>query len=450
MAGEPFTYRVTDGWLRDLASEPTPHEPWPCIHWDDRLLEDQIRFLDVQAELGMTCNLAWGLFVDRAWPVPLERAIDDRRAQRLRAFVDAAHARSLKVLAGVGIYSWGFEEIIRQHPEVAASGSGSAGRQVMCPFREAAWDWQRRVLDFLMEPRWGLDGISMQSADQGRCDCEQCVKLSPAEHHARILIRSAEHVRSGRPEWIIGQASWGLRVDEPGELPHLRAISEAVDYMVEVRERSAETGKRREIADHLACAFGSVGGVFVEPPQHWERTRWFLPCGLASARALARLHADGGRACEYFYRPFANPGEEVSWRTGARIMASPETPPETALGDAVEAVYGVTGEDRATLAAWFTRAEDAYFSRARFTAGHGSLSLEPLIWAENPAAPGPPIYLRDRMDAAARAGYAREMEGLKRELAMMAIPNDLARTRTLQGIEGSLADLAVIERDTGG
>ena len=48
-----FTFRVTDGWLRDLASEPTPHDPWPCIRWDDQLLADQIRSLEVQAELGV-------------------------------------------------------------------------------------------------------------------------------------------------------------------------------------------------------------------------------------------------------------------------------------------------------------------------------------------------------------------------------------------------------------
>lgn len=435
---EPFTYRVTDGWLRDLASEPTPGERWPCIRWDDRLLEDQIRFLDVQAELGITCNLAWGLFVDRAWPAPLSNVIDAAREEKLHAFVDAAHARGLKVLSGVGIYSWGFEEIIRKHPDVSV---GSA--QVMCPFREAAWEWQRRVLDFLMDPRWNLDGISMQSADQGRCDCDRCKTLSPAEHHARILVRSADYVRAGRPEWIIGQASWGLRVDEPSEMAHLRAISEAVDYMVEVRERSAEVpGRRREIIGQLACAFGSVGGVFVEPPQHWDRLRWFLPCGLLSAWSLKRLHTDGGRACEFFYRPFANPVEEVSWRTGARIMSSPRTRPELAHRDALTAVYGVTGADCDALSHWFWRSERAYFNRSNFIEDHGPISLEPLIWSEDPTAPGPPVYLLDRMDTAAREAYARQLEVLRQQFAAMAIPNDVAKQKTLTCIDGTLADLA--------
>jgi hypothetical protein len=377
------------------------------------------------------------MFVDRSWPVPLESVIDAEREARLRTFVEAAHERGLKVLSGVGIYSWGFDEVINRLPEVSAGHA-----HAMCAFSEAAWDWQRRVLDLLMDQKWGLDGISMQSADQGRCDCERCRRLSPAEHHAMLLIRSAEHVRAGRPDWVIGQASWGLRVDEPEEFAHLQRISQVVDYMVEVRERSATAGRRKEIVHGLGCAFGSVGGVFVEPPQHWDRLRWFVPCGLGSARALQRLHADGGRACEYFYRPFANPVEEVSWRTGARILSRPSTPPEVALQQAVEAVYEVTGRDAEALADWFARGEAAYFSRSSFEVGSGSLSLEPLVWRENPAAPGPPVYLRDRLSAEAVAEYARDLQQLKRELEQIPIGNEAAVMRTRRCIDGTLREIA--------
>ena len=439
MRDDCFSFRVTGGWLRDLASEPTPQGVWPCIRWDDQLLADQIRFLDVQAELGIDYNLAWGFFVDRSWPVPLESVINEERAERLKAFVDAAHKRGIKVLSGVGVYSWGFDEVIKKVPGVSAGD-----RRCMCGSNDDAWDWQRRVLDFLMDPKWGLDGISMQSADQGRCQCPRCSRLSPAEYHANLLIRCADYVRSQRPEWTIGQASWGLRVHEPGEYKHIQRISQAVDYMVEVRERSAEVGRRREIVEGVSCSFGSVGGVFVEPPQHWDRLRWFLPCGLGSARSLAGLWADGGRACEYFYRPFANPAEEVSWRVGARILSAPLTPPETALREAVERVYGAIGQTLEQLADWFDRGEQAYFSRSDFTAGQGSLSLEPLIWQENPAAAGPPVYLRERMSPAARAGYAKELNGLKSVIEDLRrdIPNTEAVDKTITCIDGTLQDIA--------
>jgi hypothetical protein len=440
MSEAAFTYRITSGWLRDLATEPTPHDPWPCIRWDEQLLDDQIQFLDVQAELGVTSNLVWGLFVDRAWPVPFENVIDLQRAEMLQAFVSAAHARNIKIITGVGIYSWGFDQVIKHVPGV------SRGHQhAMCPFCPKAWDWQRRVLDFLMDPRWRIDGISMQSADQGRCECEDCSNRSPAEHHADVLVRSAEYVRANRPDWQIGQASWGLKIDSPEEFHFVQQISTAVDYMIEVRELSKHMGRRREIIEHLNCAFGTVAGVFVEPPQHWERLRWFLPCGLASARSLLYLWQDGGRACEYYYRPFANPVEEVSWRTGAQILMAPERlTPEQSLGNALEAVYGVTGANRDALVEWFARGENAYFSHSNFEIGQGPLSLEPLVWDKNPAAAGPPIYLRDRMGSVGRTSYARELESLKAELTFMEIPNPAAKVKTIAAINGTLHDIELL------
>lgn len=435
MENNSFKFRVTDGWLRDLAAEPTPHERWPCIIWDDQLLKDQIRFLDVQAEVDMTYNVVWGLFINRSWSVPFENIIDDQRAEMLKAFVNEVHKRKLKILSGIGIYSWGFDEIIKKVPEV------SAGHQsAMCAFSEKAWDWQRRVLDFIMDEKWNLDGVSMQSADQGRCNCEKCSKLSPAEHHAKILIKSAEYIRSQRPEWTIGQASWGLRLDDPNEFEHICEISNAVDYMVEVQELSAFTGRRKEITSKLKCAFGSVGGVFVEPPQHWDRLRWFLPCGISSAQALKSLWNDGGNAVEYFYRPFANPVEEVSWRIGAMILKSPSMPVESALTQSLEAVYGVSGSSADMLTDWFIRAENAYFSHSNFQIGNGPISLEPLIWHEYPSEAGPPIYL-DRISANDRLDYAKELEDLKAEFMRINIPSKDSVQKTVTAIVGTLKDI---------
>ena len=434
MEEKSFKYPVTDGWLRDLASEPTPNDRWPCIKWDEKLLEDQIRFLDVQKEIGVTYNVVWGLFINHSWRVPFENIIDRKREEMLNQFVYSAHERGLRILSGVGIYSWGFDEVIRKVPEVSA-GHGSA----MCSFSEKAWEWQRRILDFLMDPKWGLDGVSMQSADQGRCNCEKCSKLSPAEHHAKILIRSAEYIRTSRPDWTIGQASWGLRLDEPSEFEHIKRISKAVDYMVEVQELSAFKGRRPEITKNLDCAFGSVGGVFVEPPQHWERLRWFLPCGLHSAKALKQLWNDGGKACEYFYRPFANPVEELSWRVGAMIFKNPEISPEDLLNEAVKAVYGLSESDSKKLSEWFIRAENAYFSRSNFQVGNGSLSLEPLIWNENPSAPGPAVYLRDRMSSSNLADHANELGNLKSELIAMNFSSQAVQ-KTITAINGTLKD----------
>lgn len=439
MNGTRFEYTVAKGWLRDLASEPTPHDPWPCIRWDDQLVADQMRFMDVQADLGITYNRPWGLFVAHAWPVPLENVVDRQREEQIVTLIAAAHSRGLKVLAGVGVYSWGFDEVIAACPEVSGGD-----RRNMCGSRPAAWDWQRRVLDFHLDPRWGFDGISMQSADQGRCRCPECAKLPPAHYHANLLVRCAEYVRAQRPGWVIGQAAWGMRIDDPTEFSQVQRIAAAVDYMVEVNEISAASGRRKEIISDLQCAFGSVGGVFAEPPQHWDRLRWFVPCGLASADAIARLWKDGGRACEYHYRPFANPAEEVSWRVGARILSSPDTPARVALAEALRSVYGVFGDVCSALVDWYARAEDAYFSRSRFEVGSGPLHLEPLVWETDPAVPGPPVYLQDLLSADDLKAYARDLRGLKADLAALDIPNHDAARKTEAAIDGALGDLAQI------
>lgn len=443
--GKAFDYRITCGWLRDLASEPTPHDTWPCIRWDDQLAADQERFLDAQAEYGITINSVWGLFVDRAWPTDLARSADASRAARVKRFTAAAHERGLKVVTGLGVYSWGFDQIIREHPEVAASDRASVNKHVMCPFQPAAWDWQRRVLDFVMDPQWGIDGTSMQSADQGRCDCPRCKQRSNAEHHAELLIRCAEYVRRQRPEWIIGTACWGLRVDEPAELAHILRMSKALDYILEVDELSDRKGLRPQLTKQLPSAFGSVGGGFVEPPQHWTRLRWFLPLALGAAEAIARLWRDGGRACEIYYRLFANPSDEVSWRTAARMVQEPTLEPLQALREAVARVYGVSGKALDALTAWFTAAERAYLDRSTFKVGQGPLSLEPLWWNKQPDAAGPPIYLQDRMKPEDRDAYAVELRRLRGQFEKLSIPNRQAAEETLRGIDGALSEIASVQ-----
>jgi hypothetical protein len=434
---EKFRYRVTDGWLRDLASEPTPTDPWPCIRWDDALARDQRRFLDTQAKLDIDCNVVWGLFIDRSWPLDFAQVISDERAGRVKEFVAAAHQRNVRVLSGLGVYSWGFEEIIRRVPEVAGGST-----QAMCLHQPAAWDWMRRVLDFVIEPRWGLDGVSMQSADQGRCPCDKCSRMTAMEYHEEALVRTADYIRRARPDWIIGQAAWGLAVDATEDIASLVRISEHVDYMVEVQERTARAGRRAEIISQLKCAFGSVGGVFLEPPQHWDRLRWFLPCGLSSANALQNLWRDGGSACEYFYRPLANPGEEVSWRTGAAILSQPHTPPEIALRNAIAAVYAPQADALEILFNAYARAENAYFSRAAFRLGDGSLSLEPLVSSQV----GAPVYLTEGPPPDARDAYADDLSAILAELRGLQVGNPDRLRDTLTCIQGTLNDIQSIRR----
>ena len=61
----------------------------------------------------------------------------------------------------------------------------------------------------------------------------------------------------------------------------------------------------------------------MEPPQHWARERWFLPCLANVAAHVRTLAEDGGRACELFFRIAANPGDEMSLLVAGRLLNQP-------------------------------------------------------------------------------------------------------------------------------
>ena len=105
---------------------------------------------------------------------------------------------------------------------------------------------------------------------------------------------------------------------------------------------------------------------------------------------------------------------------------------------------GVSGRDLETLTDWYRRGEEAYFSRANFKVGDSSVSLEPLIWKENPAAAGPPIYLRDRLTPEARRDYAEELKRLKSELGGIKPTDPAPVEKTAACIDGTLRDIEAL------
>ena len=93
------------------------------------------------------------------------------------------------------------------------------------------------------------------------------------------------------------------------------------------------------------------------------------------------------------------------------------------------------------LAPCWTHPAKLYFSRASFKVGHGPLSLEPLIWHEDPFSAGPPIYLIDRMSLNDMKDYAEGLKQLKNELLSMNITNNEKIDKTIVSIDGTLNDI---------
>lgn len=431
-----FAHRGYLGWITDLASEPDTFAPWPSTRLDRRLLQDYRTSFATMRQLNFNEISIWGLYVARAWPVDVESALTKERGALVETLIDDAHRHGLRVYAGLGVYSWGFEEIIKAYPRL----SRSSNRQAMCASEPESWKWMQRVVDFVFK-RLAVDGVSMQSADQGRCSCEQCKVYSDAEYHALLNVRVADYVRSRWPSKIIGINSWGLKFQDPAALPSLVKMGQKVDYIIDVHDSSRQLDEsyRRQVIQALDCDFGTLGGPQVEPPQHWARDRWFLPTLKRNGEHLQQLAADGGRACEYFFHIMANPGDEVSLRLAGKVLAEPGVAWEKHLEVAIEQVFGVSRRStRDALAQLLLNAEEAYFKHLDPKLC-GTISMEPLIGDQ----PGKPVYLIEKLNAAQRQAYQTDLQALKAEAQKLLpdVPQKAKMAMAIRGMTHVLKDL---------
>jgi hypothetical protein len=303
----------------------------------------------------------------------------------------------------------------------------------MCASNPESHAWMQRVVDFVMT-RFPVDGVSMQSADQGRCSCQHCSELSDAEYHADLNIRTADYIYSKWPGKTVGMSNWGVGFGNPQDQPALVKMSHSLDYMIDYNDsaRSSDSNYRRELLAALACAAGTSGGLVVEPPEHWARDRWFLPTCRNVHDHIQNLAADGGRAVEFFYHILANPSSEVTLHVAGRTLADPEASIEQVLADSLDELYQPkTAASRDALAQFFLDAEHAYM-QYQPAGSCGDISLEPLYCDR----PGPAVYLRDRLTPAQRGSYAQDLRRLSNEFDRLRA--DLPPTPRADRIAGCL------------
>jgi hypothetical protein len=122
----------------------------------------------------------------------------------------------------------------------------------------------QRVVDFVFE-RFDIDGVSMQSADQGRCKCDRCNAISDAEYHARLISRTADYIRAKWPDKTLGMSNWGVPFHRRQDQASLSCMSRSLDYMIDHNNsvRRAGLDYRRAFIQGLDCAFGTTGGPVI-------------------------------------------------------------------------------------------------------------------------------------------------------------------------------------------
>ena len=153
----------------------------------------------------MTEISLWGFFTNKFWEPEVEKTIDRQRKDLVDRLLGMAHARNIKVLCGLGIYSWGFNKIIQENPGVGCP----CNNQVMDITVDESWKWQKRVIDYITD-HFDFDGMSLQSADLGRCNCGKASKYSDMEYHALLNQKVVKYIRSKKPDYILGISGWGM------------------------------------------------------------------------------------------------------------------------------------------------------------------------------------------------------------------------------------------------
>lgn len=407
-----FGYRGYLGWITDLATFADTYAKWPSMRLDEPLLKDYRETFTMMKQLGFENLCIWGLYVSRAWPVDISSAVTPERGKLVNKLISDARAKGIRIVPGLGVYSWGFDEILKANPHLRKT----ANQNAMCGSEEESWEWMRKVIDYVFT-RFPIDGVSMQSADQGRCTCDKCKRYSGAEYHVMLNIRCAKYIHSRWPGKVVAVSGWGMRFEDPESLPHLVELSQNIDYLIDVHDSSRQRGPalRAKLISSLKCAFGTIGGPQVEPPQHWARDRWFLPTARGAATHLESLYKEGGRACEWFYHILANPGCEISTWVVGKTLAEPGTSWRKHLASSVEQIYRVRNTSlRDGLSEAFIAAEDAYM---RYLPPNfcGTISMEPLVSSK----PGDPVYTSKRLTAAQRAEYSANLKPVRAQFVKL-------------------------------
>ncbi|MFH1569428.1 MAG: hypothetical protein ABIL09_15640, partial [Gemmatimonadota bacterium] len=405
---QAYTHRTAQGvWLNDMRNRSLPRHQWPSVVLDDRAEADLIGSMALQARAGFDSLTVFGLLTASSWRTAVERTVTAERRRRVRRILQAAEAVGLRVYYGLGVYSWGFDRIIAEDPAVRGPNP-----HAMCATREESQRWMRRIVDYLLA-EFGFHGFHLEASDQGRCTCAACARESNTAYYSRINRETAAYIRRQAPGQVqmvnmCGYLPWGESAP-PSEWRHLYAMGEQLDFLVDAGHAGyfIDPAARRRFIAGLPCAFGTAAGVWVYPPQRWDRLRWFIPYTSRTGDHLASLYAEGGRAVEYYMGPSRNPGVEVNIAFGGRKLSDVGRDNAEILAEVLDELWGPTTAAAAReLAFVFREGEEAFFASfdpllPKWGKPRGEIHLTPLIGLH----PGPASYLRDTMAPRGRARY---------------------------------------------
>ncbi len=429
-----FEYRIAYGcWINDMSLDPLPLEDWPALRLDDRTVNSLIRAMDTQSRFGYNYLDAWGFLATTSWPLNIGEGVDGQRRQRVKTIISEAHKRGIKVIYGMGTYSWGYERIIESDPSLAAKNrDGSVNKKARCDANPKSFEWVKKILDFVLS-EFNFDGIHLESFDLGGCFCNECAgKAGIVEYHCRINGKTADYIRSKSPGIIINVIPIGWAMDNKERFTDadqelIIQLSKRIDGFYDQGWHGTYIApeERKKFISRLHCVYGTSGGRWVYPGQRWDRESFFIPHMKHQATAISQQYLDGVRGIMHYQGPVNNPGTEMNIACGGLMASDVSRNIEDVVSHVVEELYkpkDILSQKK--LAQVFLKSEDAYFSQ--WTNAGEKFEQH---WHTRPAgefymdnlygnSPGPagwlanPVYL----DAAGRLGYQRALNEQLRDL----------------------------------
>ena len=411
-------------WINDVRTEPLPFDSWPPVILDDIAEQSIIRTMDLQSRSGYNMFDLFGLFAAWGWPVDIVSAVDKDRDARVRRILKAAHDRGIKLVYGLGVYSWGFDKIIEHDPAVRGPN-----KHAMCASREESWAWQKKIIDFILQ--YDFDGYHLEASDLGRCTCDACNQKWPvmATYYNHITARCAEYIRQQAPgKYIaaitISWADWNKGFTEEDK-NNLVALSNKVDSILDQGHHGQyiKQPDRKAFIQKLHCKFGTSGGFWVYPPFRCHRQRWFLPYTKKTGTHIKELYDDGGRTTLYYQGPITNPGVEVNIAFGGKIMSNVDRNVDDVLSEVLEDLFQPkTPQAHKKLIETFQLAEDSYFGNMDYDPdgihlkgqqgypGPGELHIGFGLGLAGGVSAVPVYLLEPNLTDQGRAAYARGLE----------------------------------------
>ena len=128
-------------WINDIRNEAMSNQEWPDVKIYEKTIDDYISLFNFLQKFGYNEITIWGLITSHDWPVDVSSALTKERKNYLDKIIREAHSKEIKIIYGLGVYSWGFNEIISHDPEVRGSNN-----HTLCGAKNKSMEWQKRLL----------------------------------------------------------------------------------------------------------------------------------------------------------------------------------------------------------------------------------------------------------------------------------------------------------------